>query len=111
MKLWKGKGAEPVPADDYGIKGEGYAAGNVRIEKLPQGKGRRVEIILIACDTGETIFKAAYHTHLKSDFAAFEDAKIRINDYLVGEELVLQDELTTNAAMPSVVTHQRGGRW
>lgn len=102
---------EPIPAETHHVKAEGYAAGNVTINKLPLGKGRRVEIILIDCDTGETIFKAAYNTHLKSDFAAFQDAQVRINDYLVGEELVLHDELTTNAQLPTITTHQRGGRW
>ncbi|MCH4828077.1 hypothetical protein [Planococcus halocryophilus] len=108
MQLFRGKGSDAIPADNT-QKLEGYAAGNIRIERLPDY--RRVEIILIACDTGETIFKAHYKTQLKSDYAAYEDAKIRINDYLVEEKLVLHDELTTNAELPTITTHLRGGRW
>lgn len=112
MKLFRGSGKhnDAIPADST-HKLEGYAAGNVKIDRLPKEQGRRVEIVLIACDTGETLFKAQYKTQLQSDFAAFEDAKTRINDYLVEEKLVLHDELTTNADMPSVTVHQRGGRW
>lgn len=105
--LGRGKN-EPVPAETR-LKGKGFAAGNVSISRMPEG--RRVEIILIACDTGETIFKAAYRTRLNTDFAAFEDAKTRVNDYLVEEKLVLHDELTTNAQLPSVTSHLRGSRW
>lgn len=112
MKLFRGNGrhSEAIPADST-HKLEGYAAGNVTIERLPKEQGRRVEIVLIACDTGETLFKASYKTHFQSDFPAFEDAKVRINDYLVEEKLVLHDELTTNADLPSISVHQRGGRW
>lgn len=108
----RGKHSEPVPADSTNKhEGEGYAAGNIRIERLPGGKGRRVEILLIECGTGEAIFKAYYKTRLQSDFAAFEDAKVRVNDYLVEEKLVLHDELTTNAELPSVSNVQKGSRW
>ena len=106
----RGKHSEPVPADSTNKhEGEGYAAGNIRIEKLPEG--RRVEILLIECGTGEAIFKAYYKTRLQSDFAAFEDAKVRVNDYLVEEKLVLHDSLTTNAQLPSISNIPKGSRW
>lgn len=110
MKLFRGKHAEAIPADST-HKLDGYVAGNIRMERLPLDKGRRVEILLIDCATGETIFKAHYKTHLQSDFAAYEDAKVRVNDYLVEEKLVLQDELTTNADLPTITNVNKGSRW
>lgn len=109
MQLFgRGKGSEPVPGDSKNAM-EGYVAANISITKKPAY--REVSIIIIDCVTGDTLYKSQFRSKARNDFAAHSHALDEINAFNVTEGYVLHDEPTTNAQLPSVTTHQRGGRW
>lgn len=103
----RGKHSE-IPADSTN-KLEGYIAANISIAKKPAY--REVSIIIIDCVTGDTLNKMTFHTKARSDFAAHNIAMDLINAYAATEGLVLHDEPTTNANLPSITSHRRGNRW
>lgn len=109
MRLFKGKGAEPLPADSTHKLEEGYIAANISIAKKP--KYREVTVLIIDCVTGDTVYKSTFRTNARSDYAAHNIAMDLINAYAATEGLVLHDEPTSNAAMPYVRNVQKGSRW
>ena len=110
MPLFRGNGKhnDAIPADTT-EKGAGYCAANISIRKKPEY--REVEIIIIDCKDGSTVYKSKYRTNARSDFAAHNRAIDEINAYAAENGYTLQDEPTSNAQLPSVTAHQRGGRW
>lgn len=108
MPLFRGKGSGEIPADST-HKLDGYIAANISITKKP--KHREVNVLIIDCATGDTVYKSSYRTNARSDFAAHNRAIEEISAYAVTEGVVLHDEPTSNADLPSVTSHLRGSRW
>lgn len=107
MKLFRGNG-DTIQADSTNAQ-DGYVAANISITKKPSY--REVQILIIDCVTGDTLYKSQFRSKARNDFAAHSHALDEINAYNVSEGYVLHDEPTTNADLPSVTTHLRGGRW
>ncbi|MCH4825597.1 hypothetical protein [Planococcus halocryophilus] len=108
MPLFRGKASEAIPADSTNSM-KGYVAANISITKKPAY--REVSIIVIDCVTGDTLYKSQFRSKARNDFAAHNHALDNINAYLVTEGYVLHDEPTTNADLPSITSHLKGGRW
>lgn len=107
MRIFNGKGGEPLPADSTN-KLDGYCAANISIAKKPQY--REVLIIIIDCASGETVYKASYRSKAHSDFGAHNVAVDMIRAYAADNGYVLMDEPTSNAQLPSVTTHLKNRR-
>ncbi|WP_088006574.1 hypothetical protein [Indiicoccus explosivorum] len=104
-----GRGKEkPLPA---GAQADaGTVTAHVTVKPAPD-KRRNVEIIVIDCNSGDTLFKARYVSALKSDFAAYNAACARIDGFVAESELYLLEAPATNAIMPSIKNVEKGSRW
>lgn len=108
MPLFRRSGKANEMADST-EKLDGFIAANISVTKKPQY--REVTVLIIDCATGDTLYKTTYRTKARSDYAAYNFAIDLINVYAVTENVVLQDTPTTNAQLPSITVHQKGGRW
>ncbi|MDJ0332115.1 hypothetical protein [Planococcus sp. S3-L1] len=107
MKLFRGKNDE-IPQDSTQA-GSDYVSANISVAKKPGYC--EISIIVVDAANGDTVYKASFRSKVRSDYAAYNTAIDMINVFLAQEELFLAQEPTTNAALPSITTHQRGGRW
>lgn len=108
MKLF-GRNGKHNEIPDSTEKQEGYVSANISVTKKPQY--REISIIVVDAANGDTVYKASFRSKTRSDYAAYNTAMDMINAFLAQEGLFLAQEPSTNADLPSITSHQRGGRW
>lgn len=108
MKLFGRNGKHNEIPDSTETK-EDYVSANISVTKKPAY--REISIIVVDAANGDTVYKASFRSKVRSDYGAYNTAMDMINAFLAQEGLYLAQEPTTNAELPSVTVHQRGGRW